>query len=282
MATTDTDTSINPGTDFQHIGLQRRGHIALITLQRPDRLNALNRQMAQELRDVLAQLAGEFPETRVVVITGAGRGFCSGADVGDIAKRMANPVDGDLGSSSDAEDGPSIIMRLAPRIREMPQPVIAAVNGVAAGAGLGIALSCDIRVASDEARFTSVFVKRSLVPDAGVSQILGALAGPGIAAEMAFTGRVYDAQWALAKGLVNETVPAGELMAQAESLAQDIAANPPLAVRAIKELLNGHYPDLNRVIEMEHRANDAVRGTADQKEAVQAFLEKREPEFNGS
>ena len=282
MATTDTDPGIDPGTDFRHIGLQRRSHIAVITLQRPDRLNALNRQMVQELYDAFAQLAGEFPETRVVVITGAGRGFCSGADVGDLAKRMAIPVEGDLGSSSDGLDGPSIIMRLAPRIREMPQPVIAAVNGVAAGAGLGIALACDIRVASDEARFTSVFVKRSLVPDAGVSQILGALAGPGIAAEMALTGRVYDAQWALAKGLVNQAVPAGELMAHAESLAQEIAANPPLAVRAIKELLNGHYPDLNRVIETEHRANDAVRGTADQKEAVQAFLEKREPEFTGS
>ena len=281
MATTDTDTGAGPGTEFQHIALQRRGYVAVITLQRPDRLNALNRQMVQELHDALDQLAGEFPETRAVVITGAGRGFCSGADVGDIAKRMADPIDGDLGPSSSADEGPSIIMRLAPHLRNIPQPVIAAVNGVAAGAGLGIALSCDIRLASDEARFTSVFVKRSLVPDAGVSQILGALAGPGIAAEMALTGRVYDAQWALAKGLVNQVVPAGELMSQAESLAQEIAANPPLAVKATKELFNSHYPDLNQVIEAEHRANDAVRGTADQKEAVQAFLEKREPNFKG-
>ena len=172
-------------------------------------------------------------------------------------------------------------MRLAPHIRQIPQAVIAAVNGVAAGAGLGIALSCDIRLASDEARFTSVFVKRSLVPDAGVSQILGALAGPGIAAEMALTGRVYDAQWALAKGLVNQVVPSGELMPQAESLAREIAANPPLVVKATKQLLNSHHPDLNHVIETEHRANDPVRGTADQREAVQAFLEKREPKFTG-
>ena len=269
------------GTDFQHIALDRRDHVAVITLQRPDRLNALNRQMVQELHDALDQLAGEFPETRAVVITGAGRGFCSGADVGDIAKRMADTTDGDLDPSSSADEGPSIIMRLAPHLRDIPQPVIAAVNGVAAGAGLGIALSCDIRLASDEARFTSVFVKRSLVPDAGVSQILGALAGPGIAAEMALTGRVYDAQWALAKGLVNQVVPAGELISQAESLAQEIAANPPLAVKATKELFNSHYPDLNQVIETEHRANDPVHGTADQKEAVQAFLEKREPRFKG-
>ena len=270
------------GTDFQHIELQRHAHIAVITLQRPDRLNALNRQMTQELHDVLDQLAADFPETRAVVITGAGRGFCSGADVGDMAKRMADPTDGDLGASPSADQGPSIIMRLAPHLRGIPQPVIAAVNGVAAGAGLGIALSCDIRVASDEARFTSVFVKRSLMPDAGVSQILGAVAGPGIAAEMALTGRVYDAQWALAKGLVNQVVPAGELMSQAESLAQEIAGNPPLAVRATKKLLNSHYPDLSQVIEAEHRANDAVRDTADQQEAVRAFVEKRDPKFTGS
>jgi len=272
------------GTEFQHIALQRSGQVAVITLQRPDRLNALNRQMAQELHDVLDQLAAELPEIRAVVITGAGRGFCSGADVGDIAKRMAGTVgsmDGDLSPSLSTDQGPSITMRLAPHLRDIPQPVIAAVNGVAAGAGLGIALACDIRIASDEARFTSVFVKRSLVPDAGVSQILGALAGPGIAVEMAFTGKVYDAQWALAKGLVNQVVPAGELMSQAESLAREIAANPPLAVKASKELLNSHYADLHRVIEAEHRANDAVRGTADQKEAAQAFLDKREPNFTG-
>ena len=274
MATIDT----NAGTGFQHIELQRRGHVAVITLQRPDRLNALNRQMGLELHEVLDLLAGEFPAVRAVVITGAGRGFCSGADVGDMPKRMA-----EAGAKGDnADDGPSITMRLAPHLREIPQPVIAAVNGVAAGAGLGIALACDIRIASDTARFTSVFVKRSLVPDAGVSQILSALAGPGIAAEMAFTGRIYDAQWALAKGLVNQVFPAEELMSQAESLAQEIAANPPLAVKATKELFNSHYPDLDQVIMTEHRANDAVRGTADQTEAIQAFLEKREPKFTGA
>jgi 2-(1,2-epoxy-1,2-dihydrophenyl)acetyl-CoA isomerase len=271
MATTTTDP--------QHISLKRQDHVAVITLQRPDRLNALNRQMAQELHDSLDALAGEFPAIRLVVITGAGRGFCSGADVGDMPARMAKGGDRD---PNNPDPGPSITMRLAPHLREIPQPVIAAVNGVAAGAGLGIALSCDIRLASEEARFTSVFVKRSLVPDAGVSEILGAVAGPGIAAEMAYTGRVYHAQWALAKGLVNDVFPAGELMSKAKELAQEIAANPPLAVQATKSLLNSHYPDLNQVIETEHRANDAIRGTADQTEAVQAFLEKRAPKFTGS
>ena len=274
MATTTTDS----GTEFQHIALERHDHLAVLTLQRPDRLNALNREMGLELHAALDQLAGEFPEIRVVIITGAGRGFCSGADVGDMPKRMAS---GDRAAGT-LDEGPSITMRLAPHLREIPQPIIAAVNGVAAGAGLGIALSCDIRIASESARFSSVFVKRSLVPDAGVSEILGALVGPGIAAEMAYTGRVYDAPWALEKGLVNRKVPADELLAQAESLALEIAANPPLAVKATKALLNSHYPDLNRVIETEHRANDPVKGTSDQMEAIQAFLEKREPKFIGS
>ena len=274
MATTTTDS----GTEFQHIALERHDHLAVLTLQRPDRLNALNREMGLELHAALDQLAGEFPEMRVVIITGAGRGFCSGADVGDMPKRMAS---GDRAAGT-LDEGPSITMRLAPHLREIPQPIIAAVNGVAAGAGLGIALSCDIRIASESARFSSVFVKRSLVPAAGVSEILGALVGPGIAAEMAYTGRVYDAPWALEKGLVNRVVPADELLAQAESLALEIAANPPLAVKATKALLNSHYPDLNRVIETEHRANDPVKGTSDQMEAIQAFLEKREPKFTGS
>jgi len=275
MAPTTTDS----GTEFQHIALERQDHLAVLTLQRPDRLNALNREMGLELHAALDQLAGEFPETRVVIITGAGRGFCSGADVGDMPKRMASGGDRAVGTP---DEGPSITMRLAPHLREIPQPIIAAVNGVAAGAGLGIALSCDIRIASESARFSSVFVKRSLVPDAGVSEILGALVGPGIAAEMAYTGRIYDAPWALEKGLVNRVVPADGLLAQAESLALEIAANPPLAVKATKALLNSHYPDLNLVIETEHRANDPVKGTSDQMEAIQAFLEKREPKFTGS
>ena len=266
-------------TEPQHVSLERHGHVAVITLRRPDRLNALNHQMTQELHDSLDTLAGEFPGIRVVVLTGAGHGFCSGADVGDMPARMAQGGDRD---PDKPDPGPSIIMRLAPRIREIPQPVIAAVNGVAAGAGLGIALSCDIRLAADVARFSSVFVKRSLVPDAGVSEILGALAGPGIAAEMAYTGKVYDAQWALTKGLVNDVLPADELMGKVEELAQEIAANPPLAVKATKSLLNSHYPDLSKVIEAEHQANDATRGTADQTEAVQAFLEKRAPTFTGT
>ena len=113
------------------------------------------------------------------------------------------------------------------------------------------------------------------------SEILGALAGPGIAAEMAYTGRIYDAEWALTKGLVNNIFAADQLMIKANELAQEISANPPLAMKATKSLMNSHYPDLNKVIETEHQANEPLRGTADQTEAVQAFLEKRAPNFVG-
>ena len=132
-------------TDTNSISLDRHDHVAVITLNRPDRLNALNRQMAQELHDSFDALASEFPDVRVVVITGSGRGFCSGADVGDMPARMAEGGDRD---PNNPDPGPSITMRLAPRIREIPQPVIAAVNGVAAGAGVGIALCWEIRRAS--------------------------------------------------------------------------------------------------------------------------------------
>ena len=120
-----------------------------------------------------------------------------------------------------------------------------------------------------------------MVPDAGVSQLLGTLVGPGIASEMALTGKVYDSSWALEKGLLNKVVPEEELLDHAKCLASEIAANPPLAVKATKQLMNSHCPDLRNIIELEHSANEAVRGTADQKEAILAFLEKRKPNFTG-
>ncbi|MCH8224800.1 MAG: enoyl-CoA hydratase/isomerase family protein, partial [Chloroflexi bacterium] len=163
----------------------------------------------------------------------------------------------------------------------LPQPVIAAINGVAAGAGLSIALASDIRIASDQARFSSIFVKRSLVPDNGASYLLPALAGAGVASEMALTGRIYDAQWALQKGLVNKVVPADQLMEEARSMAEEIASNPPLAVRSTKQLLISHMPEMYRVAREEHEANAPSNGSEDRREAVLSFIEKREPVYKG-
>ncbi len=269
-------------TKFETLRLERRGYVSVLTLDRPDRLNALNEQLTQEMGAALQSEADQFPQVRVIILTGAGRGFCSGADVNRIARNLGRREPFEENSEYGEDPGPSPVMRLAPFIRQLPQPIIAAINGVAAGAGLSLALACDIRIASAQARFASIFIKRSLVPDAGASQTIAALAGAGIAAEMALTGRIYDAQWALENRLVNCVVPHDILLEQAKSLADEIAANPPLAIRATKQLLNSHLADLGQVIQNEHRANDPLRGSDDQSEAVQAFLEKREPKFTGS
>ena len=262
---------------FEHIDFQQQEYVVTITLKRPDRLNAITWDMANEIHNVLDCIDNAFPESRAVVITGKGRGFCSGADVSDMGKRL----DSEQSNDENGTNYPSVTVQLAPHFRRISQPIIAAVNGVAAGAGLGIALASDIRIASTEARFGSVFVKRSLVPDTGVSQLIGALSGPGIAYEMSLTGNIYDADWALAKGLINEIVSPSQVVTRSVDLANQIACNPPLAVKATKGLMNNIYPDLQEVIEAEHLASQAVRGSKDRIEAVSAFLEKREPRFIG-
>jgi 2-(1,2-epoxy-1,2-dihydrophenyl)acetyl-CoA isomerase len=266
---------------YEALNLERSGHIAILTLNRPEKLNALNQQLTQEFHAALDEVAGEFPDIRVLIITGAGRGFCSGADVGDQAEALSQPQNqGPPKYDTEAAFNESILA-LGPHVPQIPQPVIAAVNGVAAGAGLSIALASDIRVASDQARFSCIFVKRSLVPDNGASYFLPALAGMGVAAEMALTGRVYDAPWALQVGLVNTVVPAEQLMEQAKSLAQEIASNPPLAVRATKQLLTSQVSDLYRVARAEYEANEPFRYGEDRREAILSFLEKRQPVYKG-
>jgi 2-(1,2-epoxy-1,2-dihydrophenyl)acetyl-CoA isomerase len=267
--------------NYETLYLERTGHMAILTLNRPDRMNAINHQLRTELNLALDEVAGEFPDTRVLIITGAGRGFCSGADVSDQAARLPQsqeqepPQQGADAALSQSRTA------VAPRLPLLPQPVITAVNGVAVGAGLSIALASDIRVASDKARFSSIFIKRAGVPDNGASHLLPALVGPGVAAEMALTGRIYDAQWAYRVGLVNQVVPADQLLDAAKSLAQEITSNPPLAVRATKQIQNSHVPDLQEVDRLEREANLPTNDSEDRREAILSFLEKREPVYKG-
>ena len=255
-----------------HISLEHADRVARVTLNRPEKLNAITSRMAAELHSVLDGVAADS-SIRVVIVTGAGRGFCSGADVNELLA----PESG----NEDVQPGFGIT-DLSTRIRGMPQPVIAAVNGVAAGAGLAIALACDIRVASQEAQFSSIFVRRSLVPDAGASLMLPRLVGSAMALEMALTGNVYDAQWALEKGLVSRVVPADRLMREAFVLAEQIADNPPLAVRATRSLLyDGDDEALAAAMRRESEANALLSATHDAREAVLAFLEKRPPVYRG-
>lgn len=266
---------------YETLQVERTGHVATLTLSRPEKLNAIDQQLTREFHHALDELEGEFPDIRVLILTGEGRGFCSGADVGGQAEGLSRPQ----AQASDQRDTDAAfahsILALGPHLPRLPQPVIAAVNGVAAGAGLSIALASDIRVASDQARFSSIFIKRSLVPDNGASYIMSALAGAGVAAEMALTGRIYDAQWALRMGLVNKVVPADQLMEEVRSMAEEISSNPPLAVRSTKQLLNSHLPDMYHVAKMEHEANAPSTGSEDRQEAVLSFIEKRQPVYKG-
>jgi 2-(1,2-epoxy-1,2-dihydrophenyl)acetyl-CoA isomerase len=253
--------------------VERRGHVAILTLNRPEKLNAIDPPLKDRLHDALDELGAAFPEIRVVVLTGSGRGFCSGADVSSMAKHV-----GAL-----ARSGPPRrrIVHLGPALRRLPQPVVAAVNGVAAGAGLSLALASEIRVASSEARFSCVFVKRALVPDTGASYLLPQTVGRGLAAEMALTGRVYPADWALAAGLVNAVVPPEELMPHALAIADEIAANPPITVRSIKSLMARFDVDLDEVVAVETAINDEHDATEDRREAMRSFVEKRAPVYHG-
>jgi len=252
-------------------------HIATITLNRPQILNALNPQLVTELRAALDEVASGFPEFRAVILTGAGRGFCSGADLKRSAEVQASQPDAVRAAPDWA--APSNIVTLAPHIQNMPQPVIAAVNGVAVGGGLGLACACDIRIASEAASFSTMFVKRGLVPDTGTSATLPRLIGNAMTMEMSLTGRIYDAAWALRSGLVSQVVPENQLMEAARSVALEIAANPPLTVRSIKGLLND--VDLYPVVKQESAANAPSADSEDRREAVLAFLEKRDPVFTG-
>ena len=266
---------------YESLYLEKSGHVAILTLNRPEKLNALNRQLTHEFHLALDEVAAEFPDTRVLILTGEGRGFCSGADVSDQAKRVSTPRnrEPDLQESEAALN--ESILTVGPHIQRVPQPVVAAINGVAAGAGLAMALACDVRLASEQGRFSSIFIKRALVPDNGCSYLLPAITGMGVALEMALTGRIYDAQWALQVGLANMVVSADHLMEEAKALAAEISSNPPLAVRATKQLMNSHIPDLYRIAQLEDEANLPSADSEDRREAVLSFMDKRQPIFKG-
>lgn len=259
---------------YENLELERDGYIGIIRMNRPDRLNALSPGLTSDLNDAFDELDAAFPDVRAIILTGNGRGFCSGADLG-----------GQIAAANGEAPRPAYNPRtsiplLAPRMRKVAQPIIAAVNGVATGAGLSLSLASDIRIASDQARFASIFVKRGLVPDTGSSASLPDLIGLGAASEMAFTGRLFPADWALQKGLVNSVVPHDQLMDAAMALAQEIAANPPLTVRSSKALLVRRYR-LEDALPFEHDANAPSMPSEDRVEALRAFVEKRDPVYHG-
>lgn len=260
--------------NYELLELEYEDHLAILTLNRPELLNALNAELVSEFHTAIDEI-GDNQNVRTLIITGQGRGFCSGADV----TRWPEARSQDNQTATTASVGRGIV-ELAPHLRSIPQPVIAAVNGIAAGAGLGVALAADFRIASQHARFSAIFVRRSLVPDTGTSYTLAQLVGHGVASEMALAGRIYDAPWALQKGLVNSIVPAQDLLTTAKDIANDIANNPPITVRAIKRLIDSWDENLNDVIIRETLGNSDSSSSEDRKEAVRAFMENRIPTFH--
>lgn len=253
--------------------VSRDGHVLVLTMNRPERLNAISAPM-------LAALAGELqranvdPEVRVVVLTGAGRGFCAGLDLKDF---------GGLGIGGDGayrlfdlQNSPPVVLH------RMDKPVIAAINGPAAGYGMDLALGCDIRLAAESAKLGAVFVRRGVLPESGGCWYLPRLIGWARAAEVAFLGDVIDAPRALELGLVNRVVPDDRLMEEAMAWARRIAANAPLSVQATKRMMRlGLDETFEATVDHTFLQLLPLFRTKDFEEGVRAFAERREPKFEG-
>jgi 2-(1,2-epoxy-1,2-dihydrophenyl)acetyl-CoA isomerase len=249
----------------------KQSGVATITLNRPQALNAFNEQMNRELFDALKD-ADRDGETRSIVITGSGRAFCAGQDL----KARTRDQRGSLGASLREKYNPIIL-----QIRRTEKIVIAAVNGVAAGAGCNLALSCDLRLASEDAKFIEAFVRVGLGPDCGGSFFLPRLVGLGKAMELLLLGEPIEAREALTLGLVTQVAPAGELAEATRKIAERLARGPR-SVGLIKRAVNRTLlPELESQLEYEACLQEIAGRSADYEEGVRAFLEKRSAVFTG-
>ncbi len=267
---------------YETIILEIENGVAILTLNRPEVMNAWNPQMAKEASDAFASMDSD-DEIKVVVLTGAGKAFSSGADVGRLKETADGKVPFLETTAGTVMSGRTSLLTAVEKIRKLSKPVIAAVHGVAAGAGLSVALACDIRIAADDSRFTMAFVKRGLIPDLGGTYLLPRLVGPGIAAKLIFTGDVINAEEASRIGMVDELVPLNDVLVKAKELARRIALNPPLAVRMAKKALykGMNETDLRSQMDYEIFIQGGLMRTDDFQEGVDSFFEKREPEFMG-
>jgi 2-(1,2-epoxy-1,2-dihydrophenyl)acetyl-CoA isomerase len=256
--------------------LEKSEQVATITLNRPDHMNTYNPVMLRELVSIIEDVSLD-EEIRVVILTGEGRAFSAGADV-----KSVDELIGLQKELAENQDTLKLLNRVVLALRQIPKPVIAAVNGVAAGGGANLVLACDIIVASEKAKLAEVFINIGLVPDGGGTFFLPERIGYHRAAEIFFTGKILNAQEALDLGLYNRIVPPEEVMNTAQEVAQELVQKPPLALAADKAILNREVlPRLRAYLEDEVSTQRVIVGTQDAKEGITAFLEKRKPNFTG-
>lgn len=258
---------------FETVLIDREGDVGIITLNRPDKLNAISNVMAYELGEAVGELNDDH-EVGAIVLTGAGRAFCSGADVSRFEEGVA------------AKEGRTVEPVQRPRrnwieLVRASKPIVCAINGACIGAGLTRTLPCDVRIASDKAKFSMRFVRVGIVPEIASTQILPQLVGLQVAADLMLSGRDFDAAEAERISLVLRTVPHDELMDEAVRLAGEYAAIGPMMLRETKQLLyqNCVEQDVSIVVRREGEAIGRCTGSPEQREAIAAFREKRKPDF---
>ena len=270
---------------YEAILYEARGPVAIITLDRPDRLNAIGAAVREEVHAAM-QAAHEDDAVRAAIITGAGRGFCSGADLSGAATRAAG-AGGRIPTptaQNDRLDEMGWVGRWAKRFAHFDKPLIAAVNGVAAGAGMSMALACDMRIGSTSARFKTVFVERNLSPDSGMSYFLPRIVGYSRAADLVMTSRAVNAEQAYRIGLLDRLVAPENLVDEAVAVAQEMSQWPPLAIRMAKRVLQHNQDaELDEALRYESVAlGFARKATNDTKESIASFAEKRKGVYTGT
>jgi enoyl-CoA hydratase/carnithine racemase len=261
---------------YEDLLLEKKDGIATITLNAPDKMNALTLKMIKSL-PLAVDEAAEDDEVRVVIVTGAGRSFCAGGDI----EAMKAFLDSTLKKTR--YERLQVVGHWAGLFPRLDKPVIAAINGACVGAGLGLALSCDIRIASEAAKFGSLFILRALVPDTAVTYFLPRLVGVSKALELMFTGELFDAAESERLGIVNRVVSPDKLIEEAQELASRIVQGPPIALELTKRVVyRSIINDIARHLDWETYAQQLCKQTEDHKESVLAFLEKRpQPQFKG-
>jgi len=267
------ETRLAAAPSFETIRYELDAGVLTITLNRPEVLNSLNDTMAAELIAAWKQAARD-DQVRAVIVTGAGRAFCAGQDL--------KAISDEAGSRAIGDHLRKTWNPIVARIRQLEKPVIAAVNGAAAGAGCSLALACDLRIAGESARFIQIFSRVGLIPDSGSTFLLPRLVGMARTFEMAFTAEPVDAATAERWGLINRVVPDDRLLDEARALAARLAKGPTRAYGLTKRAVNRALTlDFEGALEYEAYLQDVAGRTADHQEGVRAFLEKRDPQYEG-